>query len=482
MGNQKKIIILLIVLSVIMIIFSKSYALFQTTIVSDKPVVEIKTANELPTITVNAIKAKLNSNNSITEDGITYLSGNNEVINFNYVWYSGKLWRITSINQDGTMKLITENSITSIYFGSNTTYQNSWIYQFLNEDFLDTLYNKENIIDENFSWDATEDANQVPQKLTNPTVKGTVGLLTAYEYYKAYEKSDSLSNYLNINYTLWLMTPFNNSRVRSIDSDGSLKYANPASDGLGVRPMIVLKPNLKFTGSGTKNNPYKIVGDKKVGVKGDFLNTRLSGEYVRVDNKVYRIVGIENGTTKLTSVDYVRDKDNNILLKSFGSDINYANSVASKNLNYWGYYLNNDWLTDNIKKYITTGKFYLGRVAPQTSYKNSVCSENTSTTIKSCIQDNKISTTWTGLVGLPRVGEMFSSQFKYEYKTEFLLALLTPFDDTYPWLVTNLGYLNLRNPDSYLIAARPSIFLKPEILITKGNGTQSYPYEIKISN
>ena len=45
MGNQKKIIILLTVLSVIMIIFSKSYALFQTTIVSDKSVVEIKAAD-----------------------------------------------------------------------------------------------------------------------------------------------------------------------------------------------------------------------------------------------------------------------------------------------------------------------------------------------------------------------------------------------------------------------------------------------------
>ena len=32
------------------------------------------------------------------EDGITYLSGTKTCINFNYVWYSGKLWRITAIN------------------------------------------------------------------------------------------------------------------------------------------------------------------------------------------------------------------------------------------------------------------------------------------------------------------------------------------------------------------------------------------------
>ena len=30
-------------------------------------------------------------------DGTIYFSGDNNCINFNYVWYSGKLWRITAI-------------------------------------------------------------------------------------------------------------------------------------------------------------------------------------------------------------------------------------------------------------------------------------------------------------------------------------------------------------------------------------------------
>jgi len=88
--------------------------------------------------------------NYVLEDGIYYISGCREdgdtsvcneknTIDFNYVWYSGKLWRITAIYPDGRMKMITEDPITAIYFGSNTTYEGSWMYQWLNED-LKILY------------------------------------------------------------------------------------------------------------------------------------------------------------------------------------------------------------------------------------------------------------------------------------------------------------------------------------------------------
>ncbi len=46
--NQKKLIILLAVFTIIVIAFNKSYALFQATAVSDKPVVQITTPDKLP--------------------------------------------------------------------------------------------------------------------------------------------------------------------------------------------------------------------------------------------------------------------------------------------------------------------------------------------------------------------------------------------------------------------------------------------------
>ena len=69
------------------------------------------------------------------------ISGTKDCIDFNYVWYSGKLWRITAIYPDGTMKMITDGNITTINWGETTTYSTSWMREWLNQEFLPTLFN-----------------------------------------------------------------------------------------------------------------------------------------------------------------------------------------------------------------------------------------------------------------------------------------------------------------------------------------------------
>ena len=51
-------------------------------------------------------------------DDIIYFSGTNDCVDMNYVWYSGKLWRITAIYPDGTMKMITKNAISSVGYNA----------------------------------------------------------------------------------------------------------------------------------------------------------------------------------------------------------------------------------------------------------------------------------------------------------------------------------------------------------------------------
>ena len=53
-------------------------------------------------------------------------------------------------------------------------------------------------------------------------------------------------------------------------------------DGYGVRPSINLKSGVEFTGSGTKSNPYKIVGDKEGPASEVLISSRSSGEYVNL--------------------------------------------------------------------------------------------------------------------------------------------------------------------------------------------------------
>ena len=143
-------------------------------------------------------KIKMTRPNSYEEDtdGTIYISGRaddydattTDDIDFNYVWYSGKLWRITSIAPDGTMKMITEDLLTSIYWGSDTTYSTSWVREWLNQEFLPTLYNYENIIVTDYEWNATMTTSYTSKLAETTMITAPVGMLNAYEYYRSYKK------------------------------------------------------------------------------------------------------------------------------------------------------------------------------------------------------------------------------------------------------------------------------------------------------
>ena len=203
----------------------------------------------------------------LEEDGTTYLSGSQECITFNYVWYSGKLWRITAINPDGTMKMITDDAITIISYNSytdvnfydvskknDTSYTGSYMYQWLNEDFLDTLYNYQNIIVEDSTWNITTSdsiSTKLPETtlINNSTIGNNtpVGLLNSYEFYLSYKNTSSSSGYLNIGYYWWLLNPYSSSDVWYVDSRGNASSRNP-SNAPGARPSINLKSNIVITG------------------------------------------------------------------------------------------------------------------------------------------------------------------------------------------------------------------------------------------
>ncbi len=413
------------------------------------------------------------------EDDTIYFSGDNDCVNFNYVWYSGKLWRITAINSDGTIKAITEDCITAIAWGENSIYSSTtWVYQWLNEDFKDTLYNYEEIIAQNVNWNASLDGNDTPVRPPIDgnaiIVQGDIGLLNAYEYYQSYKNLNSYENsYLNNGYSWFLITKdtgVGDTHIRFVSGKGEIAHERATSDISSVRPAINFNSDVLTINEndGSKSSPYLIIGDKEKGQNGEKVNERLSGEYVNVDDKVYRIVRIENETAKLTSVDYVRD-ENEILTKKFtDKSTNYKEIVNNGNETYWGAYLNGTWLTDNLKKYITEGTYYLGIYPTGVSYKNTICSvSNTTESIDTCA---KTTSTWQGLVGLPRVGEMFSAQLGEGYQTSSKMWLITATSGNWVVYVYGSGAMNSQDAAYFSEAARPSIYLKSEVIITGGDG------------
>ena len=434
-------------------------------------------------------------------DDITYFSGTNDCVDMNYVWYSGKLWRITAIYPDGAMKLVTEDVITSIFWGSDVEYDGSWVYQWLNEDFYDTLVNPNNIIESTSTWNYSEDGNSTPVRpetiATQKTKTASVGLLNAYEYYNSYRcigstactGSSYSTGYLNIGYYWWLITPYSTSYVRLVNFNGNLFSRNaPASNSFGVRPSINLKSGIEFTGDGTSSNPYKIVGDNEDAVNNTtLLSSRSVGEYVNFDNDIYRIVDTSNGITKLTRVDYLRDSGT-VITKNFASTVYFGKSTNTQTDTYWDYYLNNTWynsISTTYKNMLVDGTYYLGLYPDNTNYKATICKDANlnSVTIANCTKytSSDADKTWTGKVGLPRVGEMFSSQLGSGYSTSSHMWTTTPYSTSYVRYISNNGLLSYA-PASYSNGVRPSINLKSGIKITGGTGyvggETNSPFEI----
>ena len=437
-----------------------------------------------------------------TTDDITYFSGTNDCVDMNYVWYSGKLWRITAIYPDGSMKMITEDALTAINWGSTVEYDGSWIYQWLNEDFYDTLVNSSGILISNATWNYSTDGNDTPVRpesiATQKTKEAPIGLLNAYEYYNAYRNASTSTNYLNVGYYWWLLTPYSTSNVLRVRENGRFEGILPAGDSssgtdislafysASVRPAVNLKSGIEFSGSGTKDNPYKIVGDKENPASGVLISSRSSGEYVKFDNDIYRIVSIdtddENGTiTKLTKVDYLRDNET-VITKNFASTEYFGKSTNTKTDTFWDYYLNNTWydgISSTYKDMLVDGTYYLGLYPDNINYKATICKDSASildsTPIKNCTKytssdANKI---FRGKVGLPRIGEMFSGR-------------LGSVDDI--WTITphstsimryNVkGALQKYSPAGLTLGVRLSINLKSTVKITSGTGYSNSPFEI----
>ena len=439
----------------------------------------------------------------LEEDGTTYLSGSQECITFNYVWYSGKLWRITAINPDGTMKMITDDAITIISYNSytdvnfydvskknDTSYTGSYMYQWLNEDFLDTLYNYQNIIVEDSTWNITTSdsiSTKLPETtlINNSTIGNNtpVGLLNSYEYYLSYKNTGYSSDYLNIGYWWWLLNPYSSSYVWEISGIGVAYSCNP-SDNYGARPSINLKSSIQLSGgAGTKDDPYTISGDKEQPtINTTLLNTRTVGEYVAFDEdgdtltrELYRIVSIEDGKTKLNKNDYIKS-GTTTLTKMFSTKATYGSGTSD---DYWDYYLNNTWYNSlDSKSMLDKGIYYIKRSSG--SYKNSLCNTNNTTeTTKSC---GKTTSVWnTGYVGLPRYGEIFASQQGNGYNNSSHIWLITSYSSSNVWAVLGHGSGSDRNPSDTL-ATRPSIYLKSNVVITGGSGTKSNPFTIALKD
>jgi len=431
-------------------------------------------------------------------DGARYVAGS--TVPNNYVWYSGKLWRIVSFNNDGTVKLVTQNSMTVLHLNitANSDYSTSQARTWLTNEFLPTLHNSDDLVATS-NWDYTTYATFPTEKITDTTLVKTVpdkvGLLSIYDYMMTggTETKSNESTYLYNGFMWAMISPQSNESfwyfdVVEFQSNYNIYILDANQFSSGIRPVINLVSEVELSCTdcdGTLEKPYTIKGDIEIGQTNEALNTRISGEYINFNDVTYRIVGIENGLTKVTMYDL--NVNNNILGNYYIWDTftyvnNWYNATSETDTagEYAGLYLN-----DSYKQMIATEGFvwYQGVDVdnmPELADKYTISANEVYTLAKSGTEVDAI-------IGAPYYGEMFSAHFEKNgnYSSRFGLGTIRgiyygDYEVVYYWVIEPDGYHYIIGTSD--VGIRPSFYLKSDVKISGGNGTSDSPYELTMAS
>ena len=433
-----------------------------------------------PVVSNSLLSAIKNSLPVTSYDAINYVKDNP---NNNYVWYSGKMWRIISYDTS-VIKLVTDDAVTILNYDNNkdgsghfnNNYSTSNIFLWLKNEFLPTLRNPDKFLAE-VEWNYSPVAANVNTPITSgTTVRTKVGLINNFEY-------NIGANYLKKTYdsqnhvkTFWLISTTGTDSAWYVNKNGAVTSSN-VSSFYGIRPSIALKSNVKYVsgGTGTISNPYRLVGDNGANI-GTNLNTRFAGEYVTVGGITYRISSIDARYTKLVAtnaiqittatanrVDHINTNDYSVgnpgTIKYHYFDNKYSdNTFIGSYLNYW---------SENIQSQLVEGDFCRRKVEPTTKLT------------ADCSQEDIINTT----IAIPTIGELFTTCNNNEYWTinnsDEAKAYVIKSDCTLGEKATGEILGTISDYGTVRSGIVPVIVVNNTVTISGGNGTPSSPYTLQ---
>ena len=402
----------------------------------------------------------------------TYLGGEQST---NYVWFNGFMWRIMGKNADGSVRMITEENVTTIPWGENGTaeqYDSSYVSDWLNNYFYPKLKNKEMLVQQTWCSESTTNWSSQRTNCTsnNSKLKQYIGLLSLDEY----NLSKGSEGYLYLPQYFYTLTPYGNTTdIWEINSNGI--STNWLTDLYGVRPVINVLYEIVITGgNGTLTDPY-MFEDKSSSVTGTLKDNSQIGEYVIYAGRNYRVVETSVSGTKLILDGYYDSNNDGIIEESdkmsYGTDCTLCTTINEDNFINW---LSNNNEVEKAK--LASITWYRGD-----NWGSSSTTYNYKTNLEST------SNPYVGSVGLIRVGEMLSGQSETilsknhtvvnSYNNAQSYWVATPYIASYAWYAGDIGSAHGTSV-SNASGLRPVINISSEITITGGNGTPNAPYEI----
>lgn len=316
--------------------------------------IENNKVEETNSMAKNIKESNKDNKNFKIVNGEYYFSGTN--IN-NYVSYSNLLWRIIKINNDNTITMISDSSITSLAKGENKEYNSSYISKWLNkkdnEEYTGMLENNLNNMSKYLTFtktckDIIEDTKSISCKDLTEDTYITIPSLNDYV------NTGGNDSFMNNEEYFYLINNNKENKSWYIDNEGKLGKSNGA-DVIGIKPVITIKATIEATdGDGTKDNPYTFEGENS-----------LFGSYVKLGNDIWRIYEINDKEVKLSLNNYLII-NNDEQKYNYSSNGYQYNDTKNKTL---AYYLNNTYLNKlSYKDLIKETKFANGLYSNTTNF------------------------------------------------------------------------------------------------------------------
>ena len=208
----------------------------------------------------------------------------------NYITFNNEMWRIISVDSNGLIKIMRNESVGDRAFdsGDSNDWETSDIKTYLNDTYLPTItVNQDKIISHTWSIGAVTAGNsdlagQIADENGTQSQSASVGMITVSEYLRANTNTEQCGN-LSINNTnkttclttnwmytivpsggyLWTISPHVSSSdyvfgVYGSASNAGSVYSNIARMSSVVSPVVYLKSDITLTGDGSQGNPYVI--------------------------------------------------------------------------------------------------------------------------------------------------------------------------------------------------------------------------------
>ena len=313
----------------------------------------------------NTLGKDLKEKNSETLKNINgeyYFSGN---VDNNYVIYSGILWRVIKIGDNNVITLVSDNSLTSLAFGENKNYQDSYINNWLNKNDSDNS----GMLEKNLNSMVTYLKNGDLCTNTIDDINNSSCSDISNEYFitllsiNDYINTGASNGFINTEENFYLSNMNSENKVWYVNSEGKMDVSEGA-DIYGVKAVIKFKENLDLiSGDGTKDNPYVIE-----------TNFGLFGSYAKLDEDIWRVIDVNDNNLKLVYNGYIKDGEDIISYK-YSNNNSYYDDTKYGSL---AYYFNNTFLDSlSYKDIIVEADYVNGYYGIENNYDYVNTMENT---------------------------------------------------------------------------------------------------------